>query len=137
MIFMKLLLILDEIDKYIMISILNSHKKRKQITTWEMAKKYPWTQQDKGLFVTESDETAFYTAKTVLLQNRLKRLEKLGLAKIVKEPHTSSDGKISNKNTYFILGDRVKSSKHKFANKYSQALHIKNSENNKWIIMEV
>jgi hypothetical protein len=129
-------MMLDELDRYIIISILDAYKKEKTTTTWDMAKKFAWTKEDKGIFFTESDETLFFTGKATLISKRLIKLEKVGLVKIVKEKQPSSNGKDIFKNTYFVLSDRVKKCQHKFMHKEAMALLVKDNIG-KWTILEL
>lgn len=119
---------LDEVDKFIIVSILDANKKKKLISSWEMAKKYPWSQEEKGLFITESDETAFYTDRNNFIDYRLKKLEKNGLIQIIK----NGEGK----RTYAVINTRIKKITHIFKNKSAMALLLTDNKG-KFIIQEI
>jgi hypothetical protein len=130
-------MILDEMDKFILVSILDAHKKKSIITTWDIAKKFQWSPNDKGLFFTDNDENKFYTTKSNFIQRRIERLKEMGIVKIEKEPQNSTKSKKMIKNIYVINGDRIKKSNHQFFNnKTAMALLIKDSSD-KWTILEL
>lgn len=108
----------DELDFFILEKI---YFAKPEITTWGMAKQYfpTNTKTKKGIRKLEG--------KHILIKQRLKKMEGVGLVKIKKDK--------KGKNEYFLLVDNVIFSKHKFPNGYKKAVLIK--DNSKWICFQL
>lgn len=129
-------MMLDELDKFILTKILDEARKKKYVSTWTLAKKFPWSQEDKGKFVFDSDEKKFYDEKTNLIVARLRKFQERGFVKIEKYEEITKNGKKILKNAYVILGNKVKKNKHRFPDKLSMALSMKGLDG-KWTIQEL
>lgn len=71
-------MILNNVD----IEILRNIFEKKETTTWDIANSYNW--EDKPNNMDKSKKQVFYSAKTNLIEYRIKRLAKEGLIKIEK-----------------------------------------------------
>ena len=109
---------LDELDIFLIYEIYN----RDETTTWEITKKYY------GIVPKSEEEYRTVFAKLILIKFRLKKLSKMGLVSIKKEPKT-------NKNIYNLILKNIKVGTHKFPDKKAKAVYLR--LNNKWQIFEV
>lgn len=112
---------ISEIDIFILKEIFG----KGVVTTWNMALSYNWPDKPKSMI--KSKENAFFSAKTGLIEYRIKRLAKEGFIKIEK----------NNGEKIFILDeDRIIINKHKLPCGYKECLFLKDSEN-KWMICQI
>jgi len=109
---------LDELDIFLIYEIY----KRDETTTWKITKKYY------GIVPKSEEDYRNVYDKLQLVKFRLKKLSKMNLVSITKEPKT-------NKNIYHLILKNVKVGTHKFPDKKAKAVYLR--LNNKWQIFEV
>lgn len=85
-------IVLDELNIFILKTILDSYKTKAKVTTWDIAKRFVWS--DKKTFDSISAEDEFYTNKTNVIKNRLDRLAMAGVIK--KEKKKNAKGTTFN-----------------------------------------
>ena len=113
-------MILNNVD----IEILRMIYQKGVITTWDIANNFNW--EDKPKEMDKSKKQVFYSAKTNLIEYRIKRLAKEGLIKIEK-----------NEESIFILDEkRVLIKKHKLPCGYRECLLIKELDG-KWCVFQI
>jgi hypothetical protein len=112
---------IDSLDVYIILKILQSDQKKKEVTTWELAKDYDWGEK-------YEDKNRFLNQKTSLIKKRLKKMQEEKFVEIVKD--------FSGHSSFGLVEDKIIYGKHKFFSGYKDALHIKTPQN-KWIIFEI
>ncbi len=114
------MVLLDSLD----IVILKKIYLKGVTTTWDIANSYSW--EDKPKELSKIQRNNFFSAKTNLIEYRIKRLAKDGLIHIER-----------NSEKIFVLDTkRVIIKKHKFPSGYKNALLIKDL-NNSWIIFQI
>lgn len=116
-----------EKDIFILSNIYLSALKKERVTTWTLAKKYPW--EDKRIFKSKSEEIYYYTTKSLAFSDRLKIMAKKGIIEINKDKY--------NKNVYTLIGDKVVMKKYEMPITKKRRNTIAILENNKWNIFEL
>jgi len=101
----------------------------KNIGTYNIAKKYQWSDLP-NLFTTKRNRTHFFNKKTSIINYRLKRLNKEGLAVIEGQ----GDGK--PRIVKLITNKIIYKEKYRFPDRVKEALLILNKEN-KWDIFQL
>jgi len=115
-------MILSELDLFILQQIHEGDLRKKDVTTWTIAKKYNWGEElnNKG--------KSSYDGKCVTVGNRCKKMAKEGLIIIERE---------DRKNNYIIDGSRVKyQRKHKIGNATFPAIAVLDKLK-KWTIFQI
>ena len=115
----------DELDFFIMRTIMRD----KNIGTYNLAKKYQWNDLP-NLFITKRNRTHFFNKKTSIINYRLSRLSKEGLAIIEGQ----GDGK--PRIVKLITNKIIYKEKYRFPDRVKEALLILNKEN-KWDIFQL
>ncbi len=120
-------MILSEIDIFLLQTIAESALKGKEITTWDLAKKYDWGKNLDNLSVLK--KTEFINGKTTVLNYRMKRMAKEGIVSIKKD---------NNKNHYVLDGNRIRCCKHTFIKSDGQknAILVRDRDG-KWIAFQI
>lgn len=109
-------MIYDDLSFFILRNILE----KKETTTWDMAKKY-FADEISGKRNSKQKER-FLIKKTNLIKSRLNKMSKEGIVLVSKN---------SWKNQYVLLVENVKFLKrHKFFDRYSKAIMIKEKDGN-------
>lgn len=109
-------MIFDEVDVHILREILLN----KEISTWQIAKKFNWKEEC-------PKDNDFYDQKNSLINVRLKKMCEAGIMKKHKE---------NNRNVYTMLKDKTEYIKrHRFKDCVSEAISIK--DRGKWITLQV
>jgi len=118
-------MIIDELDVFLIRTIAEYALKEKEITTWDLAKKYDWGKNWEKLSVLKRKQ--FLDGQSTRITYRLKRMSEEGIVSIKKDNH---------KNHFVLDGNRIRCIKHTFPNGRKNAVLIKDSEN-KWSAFEI
>lgn len=118
-------MILNEIDLWLLRTIAEYALKGKEVTTWDLAKKYDWGKRLDNLSVLK--RTEFMNGKTTVLNYRMKRMAKEGLVSIKKD---------NLKNHYVLDSDRIRYCKHVFPSGRKDCIMVL-GEDNKWSAFEI
>lgn len=111
---------LDDLDKF----ILKSFLEKGVTTTWEIAKEFYWG--DKPRNMSKRQENEFHSKKTMVIEYRMKKLEKENLIKIEK-----------NSEKIFVLdSDKVLLRRHKFPNGFKESLLVQDTKGY-WSIYQI
>ena len=113
-----------DLDIFCLVNIVEASLKKKDISVWELAKKYLWKDKKKDMSILQN--TAFYSRKSMRIMRRLESMENSGYLKIEK---------INGKTKYIINGDKI-INRYRLPDGNKMALSIKGSRG-KWIIFEI
>lgn len=117
----------DKLSIYLCVRLITATLNEEQITTWDIAKEYFKDEEDVRR-IYNGNSTRYLVAKSNLVYNRLKEMEKRGIVKI----------QIKNKvKTFVVEVDRIFLKKSRFMdNKLKEYLCVKD-KSEKWDIFEL
>jgi len=118
-------MILNQVDIFLIRTIAEHALKGKEITTWDLAKRYDWGEEWKNFPVFKKKQ--FLDLQTTKINYRMKRMAEEGIVSIEKK---------NKRNHYILDGNRIRCCKHTFPSGRKNAVLIKDSEN-KWSAFEI